>query len=156
MTSKWARVFSDLCGVISGEITEEQAGMRRVALTKSSDNAGIGVSTAWMPDEECYETAVYDSTDFGRVYVVEHYATEAEALDGHAKWLEKAKPGATIKRIDRHPASDVILDPSRPEPPPTVEVSCPKCGTSHHVMRAMSEIETRCSRCLMDNIMGRS
>ena len=151
--SKWARGFADIIGVVGGELTEEEAGLRRLAFTSRDDNAGIGVSTAWMPDEECYETAIFDGTQLGRVYIVERYSDEAVARKGHDRWAGIAKPGAVVFCLSKH--ADVTLDPSRPDGRSTVEVPCPRCGVNHPVLVGMVEIDKRCGRCHMDSIMGR-
>ena len=106
--------FIDIVAGVAAGDSPEDMGCRRIALTKSTDNGGIGVSTMWMPDEECFETAIYDSLEIGGTYIVERYPTEEEALAGHKKWLDTAKPGVTIHRIDGiREDKSVILDPKR-------------------------------------------
>ncbi len=91
--------FIDLAlGVLGGKSPEE-LGCRKIAQLDARDNAGIGVSTMWMPDVERYETAVYDGFEPGATYPVERYMTEEAALEGHAKWVSQAKPGVEIKPL---------------------------------------------------------
>ena len=59
---------------------------RKLDRIECEDNGGIGVSTAWTPDEG-YETALLTDT----VIPVERYQTMEEAKLGHKKWVEYAK-----------------------------------------------------------------
>lgn len=54
----------------------------------------IIVSTIKPYDLESYETALIDGPD--DAVIVERYETEEEALKGHARWVEKARPGLIV------------------------------------------------------------
>ena len=67
---------------------------RKVATQiKPEENEGVGVSTCWVPDLECYETALLDQRG---VHPVERYKTKELAFNGHNKWIRKAK---YLKRV---------------------------------------------------------
>ncbi len=59
---------------------------------KPEDNDGIGVSTAYTSDEG-FETALLDGA---KIYPVERYKTQAEAILGHQKWTERSKTLKTV------------------------------------------------------------
>mgnify|MGYP003396225043 CR=1 FL=1 len=44
---------------------------------------GIKISTCWVDDFECYETALIDSNGG---YPVERYGNKEAAITGHTKW----------------------------------------------------------------------
>ena len=67
---------------------------RKVARTESADNFGIGVSTVWVHEINCYETALKDNLN---IYSVERYKTYDEAFEGHKKWIEKSRAVNVVK-----------------------------------------------------------
>ena len=69
---------------------------RKVARTEPADNFGIGVSTVWVHEINCYETALKDVLG---IYSVERYKTYDEALAGHKKWIEKSRTVNVIKAL---------------------------------------------------------
>ena len=69
---------------------------RKVGKVEPEDNFGIGVSTVWIHDLNCYETALKDR--FG-IYSVERYRTYEEALAGHERWIEKSKTLEIVKSL---------------------------------------------------------
>lgn len=52
------------------------------------ENNGVGVSTLWVDDLNCYETALLDSNG---AHPVERYDELEKAKEGHQKWLEFSK-----------------------------------------------------------------
>lgn len=69
---------------------------RKLMRTEQRDNNGIGISTAWVSDEECYETAIIDKNG---VHPVEHYNTIEEARTGHEKWKLLARDGTKVIKL---------------------------------------------------------
>ena len=59
---------------------------------KPEDNNGIGISTCYTSDEG-FETALLDGNE---IHPVERYKTQAEAVIGHQKWIEKSKTLKTV------------------------------------------------------------
>lgn len=51
--------------------------------------SGLAVSTVWTSDEG-YETAIIDTTG---VHPCERYPDRDAAVEGHARWTERAKNG---------------------------------------------------------------
>lgn len=76
--------------IASGE-DAMQSDYDRRKLDKTEVN-GLKVSTVWVDDFGCYETAIIDAGD---VYPVERYDNEGEAIAGHQAWIAKATEGLT-------------------------------------------------------------
>ena len=56
----------------------------------------IGVSTVWIHEINCYETALKDGLS---IYSVERYKTYHEALAGHKKWIDKSRAINVVKAL---------------------------------------------------------
>lgn len=69
---------------------------RKVGRVEPEDNFGIGVSTVWLHDINCFETALKDSLG---IYSVERYRTYDEAIEGHQKWVEKSRTISVVKAL---------------------------------------------------------
>jgi len=69
---------------------------RVVARTEPEENLGLGISTAWVTDLDCFETAILDAN---HAYPVERYADKDQAIAGHAKWLQSSKSLVEVNRI---------------------------------------------------------
>ena len=70
---------------------------RKVARTSPEDNHGLGVSTVFCHQFNCYETALKDAV---RAYPVERYDTFENAEKGHKQWIEKSKTLEIVKTLD--------------------------------------------------------
>ena len=69
---------------------------RKVGRVEPADNSGIGVSTVWVHEINCYETALKDSLG---IYSVERYRIYDEAFEGHKKWIEKSRTINVVKAL---------------------------------------------------------
>jgi hypothetical protein len=84
---------------MSGDLLRMLRGLtpgRVIARTEPEELNGVGVSTVYVNDLECQETALL--TETGAI-PVERYSSEEEALEGHAAWVEKVKAG--IQRVTK-------------------------------------------------------
>ena len=63
---------------------------RKIDQTKVGDYT---ISTAYVFDFECYETAIHKADNDW--IVVEHYPTKEESVDGHSKWCDFCKGNPT-------------------------------------------------------------
>ena len=81
---------------------------RKVARTNPKDNHGLGVSTVFCHEFDCYETAIKDVVS---AYPVERYGTFDDAMNGHKKWVEKSNELEMIKTLDypNQPGGWVLL-----------------------------------------------
>lgn len=71
---------------LSDEERTAQYNLRKVARLEEEDNCGMGVSTAWVEDFQCFETAILNFAE-GAV-PVERYTTREAALEGHERWVQ--------------------------------------------------------------------
>jgi hypothetical protein len=67
---------------------------RKVA--KEENSAGYTISTCWVNDENCFETAVFANDEGRNVHPVERCMTLEEAKEQHAKWMSLTKKGLKI------------------------------------------------------------
>ena len=85
-----------MMGAMAAEFAVSTYHARRVARTEPEDTGGIGLSTCWVDDFGCYETAYIDANG---CHPVERYSTREEAAMGHAKWAAAAKPGSRVVQL---------------------------------------------------------
>jgi hypothetical protein len=88
---------------------------RVVARTEPSENQGLGISTAWVTDLSCFETAILDANN---AYPVERYADKDQAIAGHAKWLQASSTLVEVNRLgaEMWAAEDTIVTLQRIHP----------------------------------------
>lgn len=60
---------------------------RKIKKTKVN---GVEVSTAYVPDYDCWETAI---KDLDNIYPVERYQNPDLAILGHTKWVDNMEHG---------------------------------------------------------------
>jgi hypothetical protein len=83
-----AMQFMNMIPLISG--MQNNYDSRKIAKVEPNSNGGIGVSTAYVDDLSCYETALLDANG---VHPVERYDSKALAEVGHDKWVLFASTG---------------------------------------------------------------
>lgn len=74
----------------------QMAGSYETRCTGNTEVDGLRISTAFVSDLGCYETAVCD--DAG-IYPVERYTSKEKSIEGHEKWTKDIIGKQTIERI---------------------------------------------------------